>query len=75
MKVSAVVHPNAKLPRIEKDLVGDLHVYVHEPPLEGKANQAVIESLAKYFKTKKSNVFLVSGNKMKNKVFEVTAEN
>ncbi len=71
MKISVVVHPNAKLPRIEKDLLQTLHVYVHEPPLEGKANRAVTEALAEYFHVKKYQVTLVRGEKSKIKVFEV----
>jgi hypothetical protein len=71
MKLSIIAHPNAKRPRIEKDLLGTLHVYVSQPPLEGKANQAVIEALAKYFQVKKSQVLLVSGERSKNKTFEV----
>jgi hypothetical protein len=48
-----------------------LHVYVKAPPLEGKANKAVIEALAKFFETKKRKVTLISGEKSKNKVFEI----
>jgi len=71
MKISIIAHPNSKKPRIEKDLLGTLHVYVSEPPLGGKANNAVREALAKYFKTNKSSVLIVSGEKSKNKVFEI----
>ena len=71
MNVSVIVHPNAKNPRIEKDLLGMLHVYVHAPPLEGKANEATILSLADYFHTKKSAVLLIRGSKSKQKVFEI----
>ncbi len=71
MKISIIVHPNAKKPRVEKDLLDTLHVYVSEPPLEGKANKAVIESLSAYFHTKRGNVILLSGEKSKNKLFEI----
>jgi hypothetical protein len=71
MKLSIIVHPNAKNPRVEEDLLGTLHVYVHAPPLEGKANKAVLESLAKYFGTKKGSVRLLHGEKSKLKVVEV----
>ena len=71
MKISVVVHPNAKLPRIEKDLLQTLHVYVHEPPLEGKANRAVIDALAGHFHVKKYQVALIHGEKSKMKMFEV----
>lgn len=71
MKINIIAHPNAKKPRVEKDLLGMLHVYVSAPPLEGKANNAVREALANYFKLKKSAVLLLSGEKSKNKVFEI----
>lgn len=70
MKVSVIAHPNSKNPRVEKDLLDQLHVYVKEPPIEGKANNAVVESLANYFKVPKSTVRLISGAKSKNKLFE-----
>ena len=71
MKINIIAHPNSKKPRIEKDLLETLHVYVNEPPLEGKANSAIREALAKYFEVKKSSVLIVSGEKSKNKVFEI----
>lgn len=71
MKVEVVVHPNSKRERMEKDLLGTLHIYVREPPLEGKANKATISALADYFKVSKSNIRLVSGAKLKHKVFSI----
>lgn len=71
MKITIIAHPNARKPRVEKDLLNTLHIYVKEPPLEGKANKAVIEALADYFHTKKSQVFLLSGEKSKNKLFDI----
>ncbi|MCL4384217.1 DUF167 domain-containing protein [Patescibacteria group bacterium] len=72
MKVSVITHPHAKQPRIETDLLGQLHVYVLEPPLEGRANEAVIEALAAHFHTKKNRIFLLSGASAKRKIFEIT---
>lgn len=71
MKIVVVTHPNTKNPRIEKDLLGTLHVYVSQPPLDGQANTAVIQALAEYFQTKRRNILLLSGQKAKNKVFEI----
>jgi uncharacterized protein len=71
MKVSVIVHPNSKRAVIETDLLGALHVYVHEPPLEGKANKAVIAALADHYHTKKGNIFLDSGAKSKTKIFDI----
>lgn len=72
MKIAVIVHPNSKNERIEKDLLGALHVYVNQPPLEGKANQATIAALAEHFETNKTKVKLISGAKSKHKVFEIT---
>lgn len=71
MKIQIIAHPNSKKPRIEEDLLGTLHVYVNAPPLEGKANKAVIEALSEYFKVKKSCVLFISGAKSKSKTFEI----
>ncbi len=69
MKITIFAHPNSKKPRVEKDLLGGLNVYVKEPPLEGRANEAVILALAEYLKVKKYQISLLSGYKSKQKVF------
>jgi len=71
MNISVIVHPNSKNPRIEKDLLGILHIYVKEPPLQGKANKATIQALAKFYKTKTSRIVLIKGEKSKNKIFRI----
>lgn len=71
MKITVIAHPNAKRPRIEKDLLGTTHVYVKEPPLEGKANNAIINTLVNHFNVKRSNIILTNGDKSKNKTFEI----
>ena len=71
MIINIIAHPNSKKPRTEKDLFGTLHIYVNQPPLEGKANKAVAEALAEYFKTSKSKVILIRGEKSKQKVFSI----
>lgn len=74
MQITVFAHPNSKKPRVEKDLFGQLHVYVSQPPLEGKANQAVALALAEYFKVGKSRVFLARGGKSKQKVFNINVQ-
>ena len=67
MKVK--VFPKAKKERVEKE--GELlKVYVNAPAVDGKANSAVIESLAEYFGKKKSQVRIVLGEKSREKVIE-----
>jgi uncharacterized protein YggU (UPF0235/DUF167 family) len=71
MELKVIVHPNSKKPRIDKDLFGQLHIYVNQPPLEGKANKAATEALAEHFKVSKSRVILLRGEKSKVKVFKI----
>ncbi len=71
MKVINIkVIPNAK-----KDLVCEeediFKVYVNAPPVEGRANKAVIEVLSEYFKTRKSNIRIIKGEKSRNKLIEI----
>ncbi len=74
MTVSVISHPNSKQQKVETDLLGIIHVYVTAPPLQGKANRAVVKELAKYFKTKPSAIFLISGEKRKDKTFRILGE-
>jgi len=69
MRVSVLVVPNAR----KNDVVeGDhLKVYVRAPPVKGKANEAVIEVLAKFFGVKKSDMRIISGERSREKVVEI----
>ena len=71
MKISIIAHPNSKRPRVEEDLLKTLHVYVNAPPLEGRANKEIIETLSEYFHVKKSCIIFIGGTKSKLKTFEV----
>ena len=70
MKVIIKVKPNSSQEKIEKTENGYL-VYVKEPPVENKANQAVLKVLADYFKIPKCQISILSGLKSKQKVIEV----
>ncbi|MCV7100153.1 DUF167 domain-containing protein [Mycobacterium palustre] len=60
-----------KGPLIEVGLDGELTVYVREPAVDGKANEAVTRLLAKHFQLPKSRVELVSGVTSRRKVFRL----
>ncbi|MDH5684136.1 MAG: DUF167 domain-containing protein [candidate division WOR-3 bacterium] len=70
MKIIIKVKPNSRAEKIEKTANGYL-VYVKEPPIENKANQAVIKLLADYFKIPKSQISILSGLKSKQKIVEL----
>jgi uncharacterized protein len=52
---------------------GELRVRVKAPPQEGRANEAVIETLAAHFKVPKSYVAIVGGFKSKTKIVRIGA--
>lgn len=71
MKLTVMAHPNSKRPRVEKDSLGTMHVYIHEPPLDGRANEAVRDALADFLNIKKYRLSLIKGHQGKKKIFEV----
>ena len=72
MKVSVTVKSNSKKgPLVEVGEDNNLTVFVQEPEVDGKANQAVTKLLAKHFNVAKSRVSLIKGEKSKYKLFEI----
>lgn len=71
MKVFVRVKPRAKQEKTEK--VGDnrFDVWVKEPPMEGKANEAVCRVMARYFSVPLSSLKMVSGSTSRQKVIEI----
>jgi uncharacterized protein (TIGR00251 family) len=66
------VHPRARKNAIT-EIVGDaLKLALTAPPVEGRANQAVIEFFADLFEIPRSSVTIASGATSRNKVIRVT---
>lgn len=61
-----------KGPAVESDADGGLTVYVREPAIDGKANQAVIRLLAAHFGVSRGQVLLASGAAARIKRFRIT---
>lgn len=64
------VIPNAKQNKIVAE-ANRLKVYLTAPPVEGKANKALVEFLAEHFGVKKKQVRIVRGERGRDKVVEV----
>jgi uncharacterized protein (TIGR00251 family) len=65
------VHPRARKNAIT-GVVGDaLKLALTSPPVEGKANQAVIEFFAELFAISRSSITIASGETSRNKVIRV----
>jgi len=72
MKISVKVKPGAREEYIKEIGEGNFEVAVKEPPVQGKANRAVVRALAEYFHVSQSQVSIVSGYTSRNKVVEIT---
>jgi uncharacterized protein len=70
--IRVVVKPNSsKGPLVETLEDGTLQVYVRAPAVEGKANKAAVEALARHFGVARSAVRLTGGATSRFKRFEI----
>jgi len=71
MKINVKAKPSSREEKIEKVDEENYIVSVKEPPIKGKANEAIRNALAIYFKTGSSCVKIVSGYSSRNKIIEI----
>ena len=71
MRIIVRAKPSAKEQGIEKIADNFYVVSVKEPPVQGKANKAIIVALAQYFDKSISQVHIVSGHTSRQKIVEV----
>jgi len=70
--IAVKVKPNSrKGPAIEVGSGGELTIYVREPAVDGKANDAAIRVLAAHLQLPRSRVQLVSGATSRLKRFRI----
>jgi len=71
VKIFVKAKPNSKEEKVEK--IDETHyvVFVKEPPEKGRANKAIRNALAVYFKTGSSLVKIVSGYSSRSKIIEI----
>ena len=71
MRIFVKAKPNSREEKVEK--IDDLNyvVSIKEPPIKGKANEAIRNALAIYFKTGSSRIKIISGFSSKNKIIEI----
>ena len=71
MKLAVRVIPNARRSEFSGRRDGEVVLRLNAPAVEGKANKAAVEFIAKYFGIARSRVTLVNGEKTRHKVFEL----
>lgn len=71
MRISVKAKPNSREEKIEKISEEEFVVSVKEPPVQGRANEAIIRALAEYFGVSKFQVRIISGWTSRQKIVEV----
>lgn len=71
VKIEVLLKPASKQEKVEQNPDGIYHVWVKAPPVEGRANKALIEVLADYFHVPKSYVRLKKGLASRKKIVEI----
>jgi uncharacterized protein (TIGR00251 family) len=71
VKLAVRVIPNARRTEFSGRREGELVLRLNAPAVEGKANKAAVEFIAKHFGIARSRVTLVAGEKTRHKVFDL----
>ena len=71
MKILVKAHPNARKNQIKQVSSNEFEIYTTATPENNKANETIIQLLAKHFRIGKTKITLTTGGKSKNKVFEI----
>ncbi|BAZ42867.1 hypothetical protein NIES4101_88370 [Calothrix sp. NIES-4101] len=71
MQIRVKVKPNSKIPRIIEEDNKNLTIYLKSPPVDGKANQELIQVLAEKFNVPKSSITIKSGLSSRQKLVEI----
>lgn len=72
MRISINVKTRHKRPSVAQLTPLAYEVRVAEPPIDGRANDAVISALAKYFGIKRNKITIVAGHTRPNKTIELS---
>lgn len=72
VEISIYVQPGAKTTEVSGEHDGALKLRINAPPVDGKANAAVIAFLAARFGVSKSSIALISGDTNRRKRLRVS---
>jgi uncharacterized protein (TIGR00251 family) len=70
MRITVKVHPRARRNRLTQ-AGGEYKLEVTAPPVDGAANDAVIEFFARSLRLPRSQVRIITGEKSRRKVVEI----
>ncbi len=65
--IPAKIQPNSSKEQVIGEYAEKLKIAVTSPPEKGKANKAIVKTLAKWLNIKTSDIQIISGGKSKDK--------
>ncbi|MFH1232034.1 MAG: DUF167 domain-containing protein [Planctomycetota bacterium] len=71
MLLNIKVIPRASKNEVKEESTGQYKIYLTAPPIDGKANDALIEILASHFHIAKQQIKIVRGLKSRHKIVEI----
>lgn len=71
MRIYVKVSPRSSKNEVIKLSDGEYKVKLTAPPVDGQANELLVEILSKYFKVSKSRISIVGGKTAKIKIVDV----
>ena len=71
MLLSIKAKPSSQKEEVVKLNKNTFKVFVKEPPVKGRANQAIINLLANYFHIAKSQIRIIKGEKSREKIIMI----
>ncbi len=74
MKIDIRVRANSKQNKVAGEIAGRLIVFVQAPAVDGKANKAVTEVLAKHFKVRSRDIKIINGETSRDKTVEINLD-
>lgn len=72
MRIFINAKPNAREEKVEKLNDAEFIVSVKEPPVQGRANAAIVSAIARHFRIRTSQIRIVSGHTARRKIVEIT---
>ena len=73
-RISVAVKPSARQTQVIKISESEYRVAIKEPAESGRANEALIEALAAYFRVPKNRLRIVHGHASRRKLLEVSGQ-
>lgn len=71
IRITVFAQPKASKNEVIGPHNGAVKIKITAPPIEGRANEAIIEFLSELFNIPKRSIQLYRGNSSRNKVFEL----